>query len=178
MLVPEVVLDAFTVEIKAVIEVRAEKGLFTSPESSSDETKMNLRGVIDDKGPFSKANDWSKTVNTREVRGINSTFQTYNISSKYRMKVKGAFTVAGKVKDFSQSCLITVYPPLLTADSVAGPSSSAMPGSSSQPLRMGNMEASLPQYERPPEYEEASAEAPPPPIKDGKDRAAFGEETA
>ena len=158
VVIPDVFLSRFTVAFKAITVVRAEKQLFSSPESSSDETKVTLAGVADDKGPFTKGKEWAKTINTQELHGISSEFQTYNISRKYSMKITGSFTVAGKIKEFSQNCAITVHPPLDTAGAGAGPSSAAVASSSTQRYGMESLEAALPQYEHPPEYDETVEE--------------------
>ena len=160
VVIPEVYLSNFTVDIKAFTVVRAERQLFSSPEAYSDEPRATLKGIVDNKGPFSKANDWVKTINTKDFVGICSEFKTYNISRRYKLKVKGVFTVAGKVKDFSQESSIVVYPPLQSTIPSVGPSSSAIAGPSTHPFGSGNAENALPQYERPPEYEEVLEEEP------------------
>ena len=119
-LIPEVFLSYLTIGIKATVDVRAEKQIFTTPEASSTETRATLKGHMDDAGPFAKANDWSKTINTRELRGIASTFSTPNVSVRYRMQVSGAFTLAGKTKDFKQEFGVVVYPPLETVSKFMG----------------------------------------------------------
>lgn len=151
-LVPDVHLAYIDITIRAVIDVRAEKQLFSCPSAHSDEEKLSLKGGMLDKGPFSKANDWSKTINTRELRGVCSTYQTANISLTYRMNIRGSFTVAGKSKDFESDFTVVIHPPIERADAEAG--------SSAQPLGMASLEAALPQYDRPPEYDEAVSELP------------------
>ena len=161
IVIPDVQLSYFSIEIRAITDVRAEKQIFTSPESHSNEVKATLKGVVDYAGPFSKANDWSKTINTRALSGLCSTFQTYNISQSYRMKIRGAFTLAGKTKEFDIEKAVTIHPPIETAnDALWPPSSSAAAGSSSRPFGMGDVEAALPEYDRPPEYDEAVDETP------------------
>ena len=152
IVIPDVQLSHFSVEIRAITDVRAERQIFSTPESHSDEVKATLRGVPDSAGPFSKANDWSKTINTHKLTGLCSTFRTYNISQSYSMKIRGAFTLAGKTKEFDIDKSVTIHPPIETANEG---SSSAAAGSSSQPFGMGDMDAALPQYDRPPEYDDA-----------------------
>jgi hypothetical protein len=162
VLIPEVHLTFFQVEIRAVADVRAERQLFSSPGANSDEEKLRLKGVLDDNGPFSKANDWTKAINTRDLRGVCSTFHSPNISLRYRMRVRGTFTFANKHKEFEKDYSITIHPPLDLANASLweASSSSAAAGSSSQPFAMENWEAALPEYDRPPEYDEAIEEAP------------------
>ena len=165
ILVPEVHLTFFQVEIRAVTDVRAEKQLWSSPEASSDQEKLRLKGALDDNGPFSKANDWTKVINTRDLRGVCGNFQSPNISLRYRMRVRGTFSFANKQKEFEKDYTVTIHPPLELANaSLWEASSSAAAGSSSQPLRMDSLEAALPEYDRPPEYEEAIEEAPRPEV--------------
>jgi hypothetical protein len=163
VLVPDVHLTSFQVEIRAVVDVRAERQLFSSPESSSDEEKLRLKGVLQDNKPFSKANDWTKAINTRDLRGVCSAFQSPNISLRYRMRVRGTFTFANKHKEFEKDYSVTIHPPIeLGNASLWEASSSAAGGSSSQPLGLESLEATLPEYDRPPEYDEAIEEAPRP----------------
>lgn len=160
VLIPEVKLQHFGVEIKAVTQVRAERQLFSSPEAHSDEIKISMRGMLDDAGPFSKANDWTKIVNTRELRDVCSSFKTYNIAQTYKMRIRGAFTLAEKVKEFDIERAVAIHPALANTSSGGGQgSSSAAAGSSSRPLGMESVEVALPEYDRPPEYEEAVDEA-------------------
>lgn len=183
VLVPDVTLSFFTVEIKAYTTVRAEKQLFSTPEAESDGTVATLQGVADSKDPFSKANDWTKTINTKPLVGIPICFKTYNICRRYQMKIKMAFWVAGKNKPFTQVHHIEVHPPLEDGGHVEAGSSSVAAASSSagERLIMGEViatlpEAALPQYERPPEYEEAPDDSPVDGVGNGKAPAGKVEE--
>ena len=91
------------------------------------------------------------------------------------MKVKVEFTVAGKTKDCSREFPFTMHPPLQDGSSNAASSSAAAAGSSSsaRPLDMSDMAPALPEYERPPEYDEANEGPPAPQINDEKSRTPF-----
>ena len=153
VLTPEVNLSSFNIIIRTIVNARADKQIFTSPEAHSDEETMTLRAVMAEAGPFSKANDWTKTLNTRELRGLCTAFKTPNISVSHRMKIRGTFTLAGKTKEFEREFVITIHPPLERSNGQA--SSSEVAGSSSQAYGMESLEAALPEYDRPPEYDEA-----------------------
>jgi hypothetical protein len=158
VLVPEVSLSSVYVSIIAIVNARADRQIFTSPEAHSNEEKINIRAVMADTGPFGKGNDWTKTLNTRELRGLCTSFTTPNISVSYRMKIRGIFSFANKTKDFDREFSVTIHPPLERSDGQAS-SSAAAAGSSSQAYGMESLEAALPEYDRPPEYDEAVNES-------------------
>ena len=64
--IPEVTVSDFAVQLVRQTTVRGGKGLLTSPEAGCSDD-LTLRHYMNDERPFSKANDWSKTVNTQEI---------------------------------------------------------------------------------------------------------------
>ncbi|KAI0548150.1 hypothetical protein F4679DRAFT_551457 [Xylaria curta] len=138
-LIPDVRLKYFLVEIMAHTEVRAHRQIFRCPESEGNYRICQMAGAIDNGEPFSKANGYTKVVNTEALGTgrsgtLSSSFATYNISQTDR------------------EYAIMVHPPLETAPlpvtAVAGPS---------EPQNTQEMESDLPRYEPLPSYEQASA---------------------
>ena len=167
--VPEVRLSRFVVSLSGSTTVRAEKQFFSSPEASHDDIVRSFKGTLDDPGPFSKAGDWGKTVNTPTVpKNLAPTFSTVNICRVHFMKIHLVFEAAGKTFVYDPFFRVTVLPPLL--DSETNPHaaiSSAVASSSSQPMDMQQVEDALPRYEESlPQYHEAVGGAAPPPSKD------------
>lgn len=145
---PEITVHAFNANIIAHTEVRAERSLLAEPESSGNETVAKLTGrLIDSKEPFSKAKDYTKVIKTPAVTGIPTSFSTFNISHTYTLELKYGIMAAKKVFKISKQIRVIVFPPL---DLPPEPSAA---GSSSR--SMEEAAAPLPQYERPPEYDEA-----------------------
>lgn len=152
--IPEIYLTAFTVAVKAATAVRAERRFLTTPESRGQCTIATLMGMIDDTGPFSKSNDWTKSVVTEHITEVPSSFRTVNISRSYSIQVRLVFKLTGKYRDFGESYQVFIHPPLQVADSEA-----AVASSSARPMaegEMGDPGSTLPQYERPPEYDEGN----------------------
>lgn len=161
-IIPDVNLAGFRVQIIGATATRAEKQFFTTPSSGHDDPVGHLKVQHDREGPFSKAhNDWSKTIITEPVpSSVGCTFSTVNISQAHRVKISFAFDVAGKRMPYEKEFSIAMYPPMLGAESSAGPSSNAAAGPSSRPLDMQGVAEALPQYDGAglPEYDEATAD--------------------
>lgn len=156
-LVPEVRLKFFRLEIKAHTQVRADRAVFRSPESEGNYTICQMMGGMDDNGPFSKANDNTKIVNTVALGGDNTgsfspSFATYNISQSYTAKISFAFEVTDKTKSFDREYAIVVHPPSVNAPSAT----TAVAGSSSKPTNAEDTATDLPRYDPLPSYEDAS----------------------
>lgn len=156
-LVPEVCLKFFCLEIKALTQVRADRTIFRCPESEGNYTICQMMGGMDDSGPFAKANDNTKIVNTVALGGdktgsFSPSFATYNISQSYTAKISFAFEITDKIKKYDREYPIVVHPPLQRAPSAAA----AVAGSSSKPTNVEDTIADLPRYNPLPSYEEAS----------------------
>ncbi len=156
-LVPQVRLTNFRMRISAYTQVRAERSLFSSPESEGDYTVCDVMGVIDTNEPFSKANEFTKIVNAQALGSGNtgtfsSSFATYNISHAYSTSISFAFELTDKVKKIEKEYITTIHPPLKIAP--RPPPTTA--GPSSQPHNVENQESDLPRYEPAPPYEKAS----------------------
>lgn len=160
VLVPDVLLTMCHVNIKSHTDVRTDKQFLTTPESDGTTTEASLVGKWDSGRAFSKANDWTKTVNLPTASGLTSAFQTCNISVSYSMKVELEFTVAGKTKEFENEFMISVHPPLQEQ-----PSGAPIAGPSGQQLGTSEEPQALPRYEEPPDYGQAWDDRPPVPPK-------------
>jgi hypothetical protein len=142
---PAIKLGPFKASISAQTQVRAEKRLFSSPESEGNETVLSFRGLSQDSEEFfTKANDYTKIVTTKEVAGIPSSFSTYNIMRSYMLEVEYTIVAAEKATKISRRVLVALHPP------VESDSGSVVAGSSRVPLQ--EADGPLPEYERPPEY--------------------------
>lgn len=145
---PEITMCAFNADINAYTEARAERIMFGEPESNGHDCVAKMTGrLIDSKEPFSKAKDYTKIITTPEVRGIPTSFSTFNINRTYTLELKYTIIAATKGFKVSKQIRVIVFPPLdlPAAAPVAGPSS-------------GPVAPSLPEYERPPEYHEVLEE--------------------
>ncbi|KAI3326828.1 hypothetical protein HD806DRAFT_418765 [Xylariaceae sp. AK1471] len=156
-LVPEVRLKYFGIEINAHTQVRAHRTIFRCPESEGNYKICQMVGVIDNSGPFSKANENTKVVNTQALGGgkmgtFASSFATYNISQAYTIKISFAFEITDKVKHIDKEYGVIIHPPLETAP----PPVAGSAGPSSQAPNTENMACDLPQYEPLPPYEQMS----------------------
>ncbi|KAI0448295.1 hypothetical protein F5B21DRAFT_519008 [Xylaria acuta] len=156
-LVPQVHLKYFLIEVMARTQVRAARQIFRSPESEGNYTICKMMGAIDNREPFSKANEYTKIVNTEALGSgrtgaLSSSFATYNISQTHTIKISFAFEVTDKVKHIDREYAITVHPPLDTAP----PSITALAGPSSRPQNTKDVESDLPRYDPLPSYEQAS----------------------
>ncbi|KAI0410723.1 hypothetical protein F5X98DRAFT_359007 [Xylaria grammica] len=158
-LIPEVRLQYFHVEIEAHTDVRADRTIFRCPESEGNYTVFEAAGAIDNTGPFSKANENTKIINTQplgsgRIGGFSSSFSTYNISHSYSARIKFGFELTGKVKEVDKEYGVIVHPPLEFAQppaaAEAGPS---VAGPSSLPPDAGGKAPDLPPYEPLPAYE-------------------------
>lgn len=157
---PDVTMSGFVASIQAETLVRAEKQIFSTPESEGNETVWTKGGVADSKGPFSKANDWTKTINTNELSGIPSTFTTYNISRRYSLKITFYITAANKTIEVQRDFPVMIHPPLETARvssyPQAGPSGA---DPSAAPLEsLDGLNEALPAYQPPPGYNEPAVD--------------------
>ncbi|KAJ2988964.1 hypothetical protein NUW58_g3707 [Xylaria curta] len=153
-LIPEVRLQFFRFEIKAHTQVRATRTFFSCPTSEGNYTVCETLGAIDNREPFSKANEYTKIINTDALGGsFGSTFATYNISHAYTAKITFALEVTGKVKNISEEYGIMVHPPLETAP----PPAASTPGPS-HPPNAKNTASDPPLYDEPlPPYHQASS---------------------
>lgn len=168
----------------ACTQVRCEHSLFSTPESDTNDALPRLSAeVIDQSVPFSKANDYTKVCRTHTgLMGVCSPFTTYNISQQYRLNVEFRIAGAGTEQTFERNMPVMVHPPLddgsamLSAGAGAPAYAAAASSSSAAPLQPPSAASSstspsikdlpkpptppksnaLPQYERPPEYDEVS----------------------
>ncbi|KAF2970844.1 hypothetical protein GQX73_g2804 [Xylaria multiplex] len=153
-LIPEVWLKSFHVKVKAHTKVRAHRTIFSCPESEGNYTVFEAMGAIDTKGPFSKANDNTKIVNTQalgtgRIGAFPSSFATYNISQDYSVEISFEFEVTGKTKNIDREYAVNVLPPL----EVPTTPPAATAGPSSQPPGAENKASDLPPYDTLPPYE-------------------------
>jgi hypothetical protein len=184
---PEITLDQFQAGIVAHTEARAERQTFASAEIECTEILIELAGkAAEPETPFSKANDYTKIVKTREVPAIvTSSFSTYNIRRRYTLTVKFNILGAQKCTRIEERCSVIAHPPSVGAGSgnaqaVAGPSTARVdeagavlpeyehlpdavvdgfPNAAAGPSTARREEriAPLPEYEWPPEYHDGSA---------------------
>ncbi|KAK5625836.1 hypothetical protein RRF57_001552 [Xylaria bambusicola] len=153
-LIPDVQLKYFRMDVSAYTQVRADRAIFTCPESEGNYTVCEMTGVIDSQEPFSKANDNTKYINTAaigsgRIGSFASSFTTFNISQTYTTKISFAFELTGKLKHIDQEYPILIHPPL----EVAHHPPPAIAGPSSQAVGEENKTPDLPQYEPAPPYE-------------------------
>ncbi|KAI0506415.1 hypothetical protein F5B22DRAFT_453685 [Xylaria bambusicola] len=153
-LIPDVYLKYFRMEISAFTQVRADRSIFTCPQSEGNYTVCEMMGMIDSRQPFSKANDNTKFVNTEAIGtgrlgAFASSFTTFNIAQTYTTKISFAFELTDKVRHIDKEYPILVHPPL----EVARHPPPAVAGPSSQPAGEESKNADLPQYEPAPPYE-------------------------
>ncbi|KAI0483461.1 hypothetical protein F4859DRAFT_399804 [Xylaria cf. heliscus] len=160
-LVPEVRLKYFLIQIMAHTQVRAHRQIFRCPESEGNYRICQMMGAIDNRDAFSKANEYTKIVNTEALGSgktdtLGSSFSTYNISQTHTIKISFAFDLTDKVKHIDREYAITIHPPLETAP----PPITAIAGPSSEPQNTEDTISDLPRYEPLPSYEQASASKP------------------
>ncbi len=156
VLVPQVRLRYFHIEIIGHTRVRSDKAVFSCLSSEGKYTVCRLTGIIDNHEPFSKANDYSKFIYTEALGGgpmgsFASSFKTYNISHLYTTTIEFIFELAGEYKKVVKEYATIVHPPLLDDSQPQV----TMAGPSSQASGVQDTEAELPQYEPAPTYEEA-----------------------
>ncbi|KAI1193752.1 hypothetical protein F5X97DRAFT_28254 [Nemania serpens] len=154
ILVPEIRLRHFTIKLNGRTLARSHMTTVGCVLASRYYGPRKMRGVIDDRGPFSKASDNTKIITTRAlgenfVASIPS-FSTYNIAVNYTVEIKFGFELAGKKQKFQRAYPVTVHPPLEMPPSRAP----AEDRPSSQVSDTGNMAFDLPRYEDLPPYEE------------------------
>jgi hypothetical protein len=167
---PEIKLLWLRAELRPRVDIRAEYGFFSAEEAHKKGHSPPMQTEILDKDvPFCKANDHTKVVHTRgPVMGIQSSFSTYNICQQYTLEVEYSIAAAGTQKTFKRQVPVTVHGPVgdetmgqsthasnngeyVEASSSAAAAAAAVcfgPGFSS------NASNALPEYERPPEYDE------------------------
>jgi len=183
LIIPEIHLKSLHLEIVAHTLVRAERSLFTCPESEGNYTVCQISGTSANNSgggagePFSKANGYTKIVNTpvllpgntgmgmggMSTGTLSSTFTTYNIAVQYTATVRLAFLIVDKVKKFETEYGVVVYPPVEHGKAPApaqahspapppfAPQWGATAGPSSAPPDIGGMaEEPLPAYEETP----------------------------
>jgi hypothetical protein len=171
---PAIQLKWVRASLRQYITVRAEHGFLSSEESSKDSHIYVPCSIVEPNVPFSKANDHMKFVRT-EVLNTRSSFSTYNISQRYTLEVQFGVFAAGKEKTLKHTVQIVVHPPVEDAGAGAGVGGyaeasstaaaaatamdslprdleAALPSSSSAPPL--DPVTGLPEYERPPEYDQ------------------------
>ncbi|KAI1172214.1 hypothetical protein F4777DRAFT_522634 [Nemania sp. FL0916] len=159
VLVPQVWLKYFRIEITGHTLVRAERTIFRCPESEGHQTVLQLEGAITNQSdPFSKGNENTKIINTLALGSANmgtfgSTFSTYNISRSYSVKIKLGFEITDDVRRVEHEYAVMVHAP---PDTETVPTA-AVAGPSTQPPDAGNTTSDLPQYEELPPYEPGPA---------------------
>ncbi|OQO11225.1 hypothetical protein B0A48_05481 [Cryoendolithus antarcticus] len=151
---PDITIPAgVLVSIQAQTVARAERGIFSSPESSGNETVLTLTASSPDlQEPFGKSNDWTKVVVTKPLFGVPSGFSTYNILRRYTVKVSFSVLAAGKSTKVEKELSVMILPPVegevANGDHGRGAN---MAGPSRHVVGEDDAEV-LPGYERPPEY--------------------------
>ncbi|KAK3686991.1 hypothetical protein LTR37_019243 [Vermiconidia calcicola] len=160
-LIPEIRLHSLTVELTSHVMVRGQ-----NREAPSNDIRLPMHSAQnqDSHIPFSKSNDWCKTIITDPLPVVPTSFKTFNILQTYQLVINGVLTVAEQQKPFLRRCEVTIHPPLQPV--AAGPSfpSAVAANSSTAPFDMSSIDAALPEYERPPEYDEAATA----PLSSGK----------
>lgn len=164
---PQITLTSLRAELRPHVNIRAEYGFLSAEEAHTADHTPHLRGEILDKDvPFCKANDHTKVIRTRPVEGLQSSFATYNICQRYTLEVEFCISAAGKLKNYKRQVPVVVHGPV--DDRLAGQtmyggehaeaSSSAAasqgPSDLPPPLMEQDAAATLPEYERPPEYDQ------------------------
>ncbi|KAI1259177.1 hypothetical protein F5Y18DRAFT_410992 [Xylariaceae sp. FL1019] len=146
VLVPDIHWTCLFIEVKALTQVRAEEGIFSTPESEGNYTVCSMRCFPHDRQPFSKANGFSKTIITRPIdttpENFSPSFSTFNICQSYSMELNLAFSVTGKNEAFKKQYPVHVYPPVATPIAPAPLAQETLP---------------LPGYEDPPSYSKANS---------------------
>ena len=167
---PQIKLIWLRAELRPRVDIRAEFGFFSAEEAHKKGHGPPLQTEIIDKDtPFCKANDHTKVVRTRgPILGIQSSFSTYNICQQYTLEVEFCIAAANTQKSHKRQVAVTVHGPVGDAmtgqsgngfsspDYAEASSSSAAAFSQAQALPLAAPDASnaLPEYERPPEYDE------------------------
>jgi hypothetical protein len=173
---PAITLRWLRAEARQYITVRAEHGFFSSEESSKDTHLPLARGtIVEPEVPFCKGNDYTKVVHANVFKhDVGSSFSTWNICQMYTLEVEYQIHAAGKFKTCRHTVPITVHPPPVddggaaayaeassSAAAVVPPAAalnslprdleSVLPSASTAPL---DPATGLPEYERPPEYDQ------------------------
>ncbi|QIW96757.1 hypothetical protein AMS68_002275 [Peltaster fructicola] len=111
---PEVKLTAFRMCISSWTLVRAEVAFLSRVQSEDKERQLTLTGVVQDTRPFSKANDYTKTVTMKPLQGLPSTFSTKNITRTYTVDFEVTLTVAEETKHLKfRDVPVRILPPAL-----------------------------------------------------------------
>jgi hypothetical protein len=170
---PAITLRWVRAEVRQYITVRAEHGFFSAEESSKDTHLPLARGaIVEPDVPFCKANDHTKFVHATVLKhDVGSSFSTWNICQRYTLQIEYQILAAGKSKTCKHTMPITVHPPPVNDGAAcAGPSSSssaAVPPDAALDTLPRDLESvlpsasapldpatGLPEYERPPEYDQ------------------------
>lgn len=169
---PEIKLSSLRAYVESHVEIRSEYGFLSHEEGSRDKALPYLRTMIlEQEVPFCKANDHTKVIQTQPIsQDARSSFTTYNICQRYTMEIEFCIFAAGKEKRFKRRVPITVHPPIeddgmpgRASDSgYAEASSSSAAAAASDPAAKDlpapptppKPELDLPEYERPPEYDQ------------------------
>lgn len=165
---PELRISWLHAQFTAHTLVRGESHFLATPESDKEDSFPRLMATVLDKDvPFSKANDFTKVCQTHAGLGnVGTPFTTYNISVAYALKVE--FRIAGAGTDvyherhFPVTVLRTIDDGGQQESVGASSSAAAAVASSSTSPYMRELrnpptppkENALPQYDRPPEYDE------------------------
>jgi hypothetical protein len=169
---PEVTLRWVRAELRQHITVRAEHGFFSSEESSKDSCLPLPCRIVEPQVPFGKANDHTKLVHTSALDAASS-FSTWNICQRYTLEIKYQIHAAGKEKTMKHTLPIVVHPPVVDGAGAAGyaeASSSSSAAAVGPPSALDSLPrdlesalppsapldpaTGLPEYERPPEYDQ------------------------
>jgi len=121
--VPEILLDHFKVDIVALTTVEMDQH-WSSPMRMPDTGVIHtLHGVATPPGPFTKAHDYTKVVNTQPLVDVPSTFKIGKISRAYKLRVELQFTVAGQSRQVRRDVPVTIHPPVggVHREAQAGP---------------------------------------------------------
>lgn len=147
--VPDITLDSFKAELKGITLVDGSQRLIGPPVSHSRNTVQSM--LCETKLPisFSKANDYSTTIITNQLRRHASSFNHAKLSRTYTLKIYMQFTVAKKSIKLVRDCPVVVVPPPsdLQQEVTAGPSRRAA---------YEEEEEVLPTYEEAPAYEDTN----------------------
>jgi len=171
---PSVQLRWVRAEVRQYINIRAEHGFLSAEESNKDYHLPRVPCmIVEPNVPFSKANDHTKFIHTT-ILNTASSFSTYNICQRYTLEVQYGIHAAGKDKTLKHIMPITVHPPVddtgSSADAFMGNFAEASSSAVAPPPPLNDIRqeshttlpsttqldpvSGLPEYERPPEYDQ------------------------
>ncbi|QIW99426.1 hypothetical protein AMS68_004944 [Peltaster fructicola] len=110
---PEITIAHAEIAIRSCTELRSDGGSLSMRDSADYEKVVELQLTTRDQRPYSKANDYTKEFLTEPLRGMPSTFSTFNISRTYTMDIEITVEAATKTKKMKFKDLpVRVLPPL------------------------------------------------------------------